>query len=197
MFDHEFSTVRLQGVPTLPVLGTSVSAAQVQAMVKSNSILYMVHLNAIDADSQAELVLPPEIQELLSQFSDLFEEPTTIPPPRAGDHQIPLMAGAQPFRLRPYRYSPTLKDEIEKQITEMLLKGWIQHSSSPFSSPILMVKKKTGDWRLCVDFMRLNALTIKNKYPLPVIDEILDELFGTCWFTSLDMCSGFHQIRMK
>lgn len=78
----------------------------------------------------------------------------------------------------------------------MLDKGWIQTSTSPYSSPVLLVRKKTGDWRLCVDFRRLNALTIKNKYPLPIIEELLEELQGATWFTTLDLCSSFHQIRM-
>ena len=78
----------------------------------------------------------------------------------------------------------------------MLQKGWIQASTSPYSSLVLLVRKKTSDWRLCVDFRRLNALTKKNKYPLPIIEELLEELHGSSWLTSLDLCSGFHQICM-
>jgi hypothetical protein len=119
-----------------------------------------------------------------------------LPPRRHGDHTIPLLPGTQPFKIKPYRYNSAQKIEIENQIKELLQKGPIQASTSPFSSPVLLVKKKTGDWRLCVDFRKLNAYTIKNKYPLPVIDEILDELGGASWFTSLDLSSGFHQIRL-
>lgn len=117
----------------------------------------------------------------------MFAKPTGLPPKRHINHAIPLIPGAQPFRLRPYKYTPAQKDEIEKQVSELLQNGLIKESSSPFASPILLVKKKTRDWRMCVDYRKLNALKIKNKYPLPVIDELLDELTGATWFTSLDM----------
>jgi hypothetical protein len=119
-----------------------------------------------------------------------------LPPSREYDHHIPLIPGVKPVNVKPYRYSPTQKDEIERQIKEMLANGIFRPSTSPFASPVLLVKKKDGTWRFCIDYRQLNAITVKNKYPLPIVDELLDELKGAAWFTKLDMKSGYHQIRL-
>ncbi|WVZ95539.1 LOW QUALITY PROTEIN: hypothetical protein U9M48_041292 [Paspalum notatum var. saurae] len=139
--------------------------------------------------------VPLEGQRLLSEFEALFAEPTELPPPRHCDHEIPLIAGAQPVNVRPY--APALKSEIEKQVSDMLSTGVIQPSTSSFSSPVLLVKKKDQSWRFCVDYRFLNALTVKSKFPILVIDELLDELAHASWFSCLDMRAGFHQIRLK
>jgi hypothetical protein len=107
-----------------------------------------------------------------------------------------LIPGAQPVSIRPYRYSPKLKDKIEKQVSEMLQSGVIRPSSSAFASPIIMVKKKDFTWRPMVDYRHLNSLTVKTKYSLPLIDELLDELQGSSWFSKLDLRAGYHLIRL-
>lgn len=95
---------------------------------------------------------------------------------------------------RPYHYTPTLKSEIEKQVTELLGAGLICLSNSAFSSPILLVRKKDDDWHTCVDYRMLNALTVKSKFCISVIDELLDELAHAMWFSVLDLRAGFNQI---
>ncbi|CAM8924213.1 unnamed protein product [Rhodiola kirilowii] len=138
-----------------------------------------------------------DLESLLSSYSDLFEEPAELPPLREGfNHSIPLVGDANPVNQRPYRYSTLQKTIIEKLVQEMLSKGHIQYSSSPYASPVVLVKKKDGSWRLCVDYRGLNQLTIKDKYPIPLLEDLLDELGGSQYFTKLDLRAGFHQIRM-
>jgi hypothetical protein len=116
---------------------------------------------------------------------------------RQYDHAISLEEGTVPPNTKPYRYSPIQKDEIELQVQEMLKSGVISHSMSPYAAPVLLVKKKDGSWRFCVDYRRLNLATIKNKFPLPIVDELLDELAGAVYFSKLDLRAGYHQIRMR
>lgn len=99
--------------------------------------------------------------------------------------------------IRPYRYPSGLKDEIEKQVNEMLSQGLIKPSTGPFSSPVLLVRKKDGSYRFCVDFCQLNAIIAKSKFPVPVFDELMDELGSASWFSTLDLHVSFHQILLQ
>lgn len=154
--------------------------------------LHFVHDNhQVDTEPFNE-----DIQANLEQFEHVFAEPKGLPPRRQCDHEIPLIPGAQPVLIRPYRVVTDLKSEIERQILELLKQGVIVPSNCPFASPVLLVRKDNNSWRLVVDYMRLNALTATGKYPLHVIDELLDELAGSQWFSKLDLRAGYHQIRL-
>ncbi|KAL4325335.1 hypothetical protein GQ457_11G021080 [Hibiscus cannabinus] len=140
---------------------------------------------------------PSELLPLLLEFDDVFQEPTAMPPARQQDHAIILKEGTQPVNLRPYRFPHNQKNEVERQVFEMLAASIIRTSTSPFASPCLLVKKKDGTWRLCVDYRKLNELTIKNKFPIPVVEDLLDELAGATYFSKLDLRSGYWKIRVK
>ncbi|XBI89703.1 hypothetical protein VPH35_027473 [Triticum aestivum] len=176
---------------SFPINGRSVT---LQGAVHVEFPYTTIELSVITDENAPELL--PEIQELVEKFKDVFVVPIELPPERACDHSIPLIPGARPFSLCPNRLAPELKDEVEKQIQELLDLGVIRRSNSPFSSPILLVKNKDHTWRLVVDYRHLNALTIKGKFLMPMIDELLDELHGAQWFTKLDLRVGYHQIRL-
>ncbi|GJY31597.1 reverse transcriptase [Tanacetum coccineum] len=138
-----------------------------------------------------------EVEQVLTQFDEVFEVPKDLPPQRSHDHQIPLMTNTPPINVRPYRYPPNKKDSIESMVKELMDSGVVRASQSPFSSPIVMVKKKDGTWRMCIDYKQLNKYTVKDKFPIPVIEELIDRLNGFVVFSKLDLRSGYHQIRMK
>ena len=106
-----------------------------------------------------------------------------------------MIPGSVPPNIRPYRYPYAQKSEIERMVAEMLEFVIIQPSQSSLSALVLLVHKKNGSWRMCPDYRELNKLTIKDKFPIPIIDELLDELHGSIYFTKLDLHLGYHEIR--
>jgi Reverse transcriptase (RNA-dependent DNA polymerase)/RNase H-like domain found in reverse transcriptase/Integrase zinc binding domain/Retroviral aspartyl protease/Chromo (CHRromatin Organisation MOdifier) domain len=135
---------------------------------------------------------------LLQQYSDVFPSdlPSGLPPRRNIDHKIEVLPGSEPPSRATYKMSPNELDELKKIIQELLEHGFIQPSMSPYGAPVLFVKKKDGSIRMCVDYRALNKITVKNKYPLPRIDELLDRLKGAKYFSKIDLRSGYHQVRI-
>lgn len=188
-------TVKFHGITPITGQCPLISLEQCHGMVKNGSDQCMIQLySTLHTDSSC---IPEVVQPILQQFQSVFAEPKGLPPQRVCDHSIPLLPGSKPVNLRPYRFNPALKDEIESQISKMLESGVIQPSHSAFASPALLVRKKDGSWRLVIDYRQLNAITVKSTYPMPVIDELLDELAGAKWFSKLDLRAGYLQIRMK
>ena len=136
--------------------------------------------------------------EVVRDFPDVFpEELPGLPVDRATEFVIDLLPGAAPISKAPYRMAPTELKELKVQLQELLDKGYIRPSISPWGAPVLFVKKKDGSVRLCIDYRELNKLTIKNRYPLPRIDDLFDQLQGAQVFSKIDLRSGYHQLKIK
>ena len=124
----------------------------------------------------SKLVVSPYLQKVLDKYSKVFDTPKGLPPTRDHDHAINLIPGSFPPNIRPYRYPYAQKSEIERMVAKMLEAGIIQPSQSSFFAPVVMVLKKEGAWCMCPHYRLLNNLTIKDKFHIPVINELLDEL---------------------
>jgi hypothetical protein len=168
-----------------------ISSHRMEKLLKKGHSGVIAQLHAIQA-----IEIPPvpqDLQALLSKHQIVFSTPQGLPPScGVHDHSIPLVPRSLPPNIRPYRHPFTQKNEIEKMVQELLTAGVIRPSTSPYSSPVVMVLKKEGSWRMCPDFRALNKLTIKDKFPIPVIDDLLDELSGAQFFTKLDLRSSYH-----
>ncbi|KAM0059597.1 putative nucleotidyltransferase, Ribonuclease H [Helianthus debilis subsp. tardiflorus] len=142
----------------------------------------------------------PKIDDLpvISEYPEVFpEELPGLPPDRQVEFRIDIIPGAAPIARAPYRLAPTEMKELRTQLDELLAKGFIRPSSSPWGAPVLFVKKKDGSMRLCIDYRELNKVTIKNRYPLPRIDDLFDQLQGANYFSKIDLRSGYHQLKVR
>nr|GFC12744.1 putative reverse transcriptase domain-containing protein [Tanacetum cinerariifolium] len=149
-------------------------------------------LSRYNAGKQLEDV--PVVQEFLEVFP---EDLPGIPPTRQVKFRIDLVPGATPVERAPYRLAPSEMKELADQLKELTDKGFIRLSSSPWGAPVLFVKKKYRSFRMCIDYRELNKLTVKNRYPLPRIDDLFDQLQGSSVYSKIDPRSGYHQLRVR
>jgi hypothetical protein len=141
---------------------------------------------------------PTDGIRVMSEFPDVFlDELPGMPPDRDIEFSIDLLPGIVPIAKRPYRMAPVEHEEVKKTVNELLAKGYIRCSFSPWAFPVLLVEKKDGAKRMCVDYRDLNAVTIKNKHPLPRIEDLFDQLQGACVFSKIDLRSGYHQLKIR
>ncbi|MCO5606060.1 hypothetical protein L7F22_060247 [Adiantum nelumboides] len=182
---------------SVPLVSTSV----VPRLIKKQHIsTYLIYVKEKDETESSNLSsLDVSRRAFLDEYADCFLEalPGQLSPERPEDHSIDLIPGSAAPNKPPYRVSAAQQEEIMTQVNELLQKGHIQLSSSPFCSPVLLVQKKDGSWRMCIDYRALNKITVKNKFPIPRIDDVLDRLQGTSFFSRIDLKTGYHQIRVN
>ena len=137
--------------------------------------------------------------EMFETYKDVFAPlPPGLPPDRPNFvYKIDTLPNITPPAKAPYRLSTLHNDELKKQLDQLLANGWIRPSRSPYAAPVLFAPKKDSGWRMCIDYRDLNSVTIKNKYPLPNINELLDRLGKAKWFSKFDLASGYHQVRIN
>jgi RNase H-like domain found in reverse transcriptase/Reverse transcriptase (RNA-dependent DNA polymerase)/Retroviral aspartyl protease/Integrase zinc binding domain/Retrotransposon gag protein len=169
------------------------SATRVEKCVRKGCEVFMVFFS-VRVDGE----IPIDQVDVVKDFPEVFADDVSgLPPEREVEFTIELEPGTGPISRAPYRMAPSELVELKKQLEELLEKGFIRPSGSPWGSPVLFVKKKDGSMRLCIDYRQLNKVTIKNKYPLPRIDDLLDQLAGASVFSKIDLRSGYHQIRVR
>ncbi|KAL0559001.1 hypothetical protein IC582_003590 [Cucumis melo] len=179
--------------------GGSKSLPQVISAIRASKLLsqgtWAILASVVDT-READVSLSSE--PVVRDYPDVFpEELPGLPPHREVEFAIELEPGTVPISRAPYRMAPAELKELKVQLQELLDKGFIRPSVSPWGAPVLFVKKKDGSMRLCIDYRELNKVTVKNRYPLPRIDDLFDQLQGATVFSKIDLRSGYHQLRIK
>ncbi|GJP60702.1 hypothetical protein CLOP_g17914 [Closterium sp. NIES-67] len=172
--------------------------ARFEKDVKRTDTGFLAIATEVENDGEKASETPEKIKELLKEFQDILPDdlPNELPPYRTHQHEIVEEPGSKPTFRAPYRLSSTELTDMKKQIEYLLAKRLIRPSTSPYGAPVLFTPKPDGSLRMCIDYRALNKQTIKNKYPIPRIDDLLDQLRGATVFSKLDLRSGYWQIRM-
>ncbi|GBG92405.1 hypothetical protein CBR_g55340 [Chara braunii] len=195
----EAKTARLFHVSGVenPLAHCCLSAPAFARLVKKERLeeqVFVAYVRPV-TEPKEEKPIDPTIAKLLEEFKDLAEPPTGVVS-RPIQHRIEIEPGSRTPKGAVYRMSPRELEELRKQLDELLEKGWIRPSSSPFGAPVLFVPKKEGELRMCIDYRGLNAVTVKNAEPLPRIDNLLDGVQGAKYFSKIDLKSGYHEIEV-
>ncbi|KAE8663201.1 putative Quercetin 3-O-methyltransferase 1 [Hibiscus syriacus] len=191
---------RREGLTPTPVTHntTLFSMSRFLDEIKHGDVVYALlpcENNAVDVDTD----LLVDVQRLLAEFSNLMPEdlPPGLPPIRDIQHQIDLVSGSGLPNRPAYHLSPKKAEELQRQVEELLERGYIRESMSPCAVPALLVPKKDGSWRMCVDSRAINIITVKYRFLIPRLDDMLDQLSGSKVFSKIDLKSGYHQIRIR
>ncbi|KAE8729762.1 2,3-bisphosphoglycerate-independent phosphoglycerate mutase [Hibiscus syriacus] len=186
-FDHQGEQICIQGQQPSTELHQISGATLLKMTAGDYDIMGHIILLTMAGNSPS---IPMELQYVLEKYNSVFAKPEGLPPQRTHDHAIPLEPNITPINLRPYRFPHNQKDEVEKQIATMLSSSIIQPTRSPFASPYLLIKKKDGTCRFCLDYRNLNSLIIKDKFPISIVEDLLDKLHGAVYFSKIDLRSG-------
>ncbi|MCO5555515.1 hypothetical protein L7F22_009060 [Adiantum nelumboides] len=171
--------------------------------MKSSIFAYMIFVKdsptSNDVSPNGSLKVDNDLHSFLNEHAELFIDdiPIELPPKRGDDdHRIDLIPGSSPLKWPPYRVSQAQQEEIMRQVNELVQKGMVRPSSSPFCSLVVLVHKKDGSYRMCVDYRALNNLTVKNQFQVPRIEDLFDKLQGSTYLSRIDLKSGYHQIQI-
>ncbi|KAH0710891.1 hypothetical protein KY284_012318 [Solanum tuberosum] len=175
------------------VKGKFISCIKSHRLISKGCLYHIVRVNDVESK-----VPPIESITVVNEFLDVFPEDLPgVPPEKDIDLGIDLLPDTQPISIPPYRMAPAELKELKEQLNDLLEKGFIRPSHSPWGAPILFVKKKDGSLRMCIDYRQLNRVTVKNRYPLPRIDDLFDQLHGASHFSKIDLRSGYHQVKVR
>ncbi|GJS63420.1 putative reverse transcriptase domain-containing protein [Tanacetum coccineum] len=173
-----------------------VCAEKIKYMLKGCPV-FLAHVTTKEIEYKSEKKRLEDVP-IIQNFPEVFlEDLPGLPPNRQVEFQIDLIPGVTPVSRAPYRLAPSKMKELSEQLKELSDKGFIRPSSSPWGAPVLFVKKKDGSFRMCIDYRELNKLTVKNRYPLPRIDDLFDQLQGSSVYSKIDLRSGYHQLRVR
>ncbi|KAJ9544764.1 hypothetical protein OSB04_024471 [Centaurea solstitialis] len=198
--EQKMVRIKLPDETTTVVYGTKrnrstslISVIKANRCIRKGCVWFMAYV----VDSGKDKLELKDV-EVVRDYPEVFpEDLVSLPPDREIEFRIDLVPGATPIAKAPYRLAPSELKEMLAQLQELLDKGFIRPSTSPWGAPVLFLKKKEGTMRMCIDYRELNKVTIKNKYPLPRIDDLFDQLQGAKFFSKIDLRSGYHQLKVR